>query len=114
MGLKNGNAMFQRMMEWVLEDIPCANPYVDDIIVGSMGDTQEELLQNHERDIRTVLEKLKEHKLVVDPKKPTSSFARLSSVGILSARASEVQLQENSCPFRTGSCHTPSQHYEDF
>ncbi len=35
MGLKNGNAMFQRMMECVLRDIENADPYVDDIIIGS-------------------------------------------------------------------------------
>ena len=69
MGLKNGNAMFQRMMEWVLRDIPNANPYVDDIIVGSVGNSKEELLRNHERDLRAVLETLKANKLVVDPKK---------------------------------------------
>ncbi len=30
---KNGNAMFQRMMEWVLAELDNADPYVDDIIV---------------------------------------------------------------------------------
>ena len=69
MGLKNGNAMFQRMMEWVLRDHEYADPYVDDIIVGSTGDTEEELLANHERDLRAVLETLQENELVVDPKK---------------------------------------------
>ena len=40
MGLKNGNAMFQRMMEWVLREHENADPYVDDIIVGYTGDTK--------------------------------------------------------------------------
>ena len=66
MGLKNGNAMFQRMMEWVLRDHPNADPYVDDIIIGSTGDTEEELLANHEADIRGVLETLRENCLVAD------------------------------------------------
>ena len=69
MGLNNGNAMFQRMMEWVLRDHPNADPYVDDIIIGSTADTEEELLTVHEKDIRAVLETLKEQKLVADPKK---------------------------------------------
>ena len=69
MGLKNGNAMFQRMMEWVLKDHPSTDPYVDDIIVGSVGSTEEELIQNHKRDLCAVLDTLAEHKLVVDPKK---------------------------------------------
>ncbi len=37
MSLKNGNTMFQRMMEWVLQDLENADPYVDDIIIGSTG-----------------------------------------------------------------------------
>ena len=47
MGLKNGNAMFQRMMEWVLRDLDFADPYVDDIVVGSTAETEEELLVQH-------------------------------------------------------------------
>ena len=46
-----------------------SNNYVDDIIVGSTGDTEEELISNHERDLRAVLEKLKEAHLVADPRK---------------------------------------------
>ncbi len=38
MGLKNGNAMFQRMMEWFHRDLENANPYVDDIIIRSTGE----------------------------------------------------------------------------
>jgi len=34
MGLKNGNAQFQRMMEWVLRQFDFAYPYVNDIITG--------------------------------------------------------------------------------
>ncbi len=48
MGLKNGNAMFQRMMEWVLRDLENADPYVDDIIFGSTGKNMEEIMINHE------------------------------------------------------------------
>ena len=69
MGLKNGNAMFQRMMEWVLRDLENADPYVDDVIVGSTGNTEAELMINHERDVRAVLETLKKYQLVVDPRK---------------------------------------------
>ena len=69
MGLKNGNAMFQRMMEWVLRNLEKTDPYVDDIIVGSTGETEQELMENHEKDLRRLLEVLTEAKLVVDPKK---------------------------------------------
>ena len=66
MGLKNGNAMFQRMMEWVLEKHTNADPYVDDVIIGSTGNTEEELLDNHERDVREVLQTLAEQSLYAD------------------------------------------------
>jgi len=39
LGMKNASAQFQRMMEWVLRDIPNANPYIEDIIVGFDGET---------------------------------------------------------------------------
>ena len=39
MGLKNGNAIFQRVMEHVLRDIDYADAYVDDVIVGSTGNS---------------------------------------------------------------------------
>jgi hypothetical protein len=37
MGLKNAGAQFQRMMEWVLRDHDTADPYIDDILIGSTG-----------------------------------------------------------------------------
>ena len=70
MGLKNGNAQFQRMMEWVLRDVDdFANPYVDDIIIGSTGNTPEEVIQNHTRHVIRVLQVLEENKLVCCPRK---------------------------------------------
>ena len=69
MGLRNGNAIFQRMMEHVLRDIPYADAYVDDVIIGSTGDTEEEVLKNHERDLRHVLDVLAHNQLFVDQKK---------------------------------------------
>jgi hypothetical protein len=68
MGLKNENAMFQRMMEWVLQDLENAVPYVDDIIIGSTGNTWEEVIANHERDVRAVLNTLISNELIVDPR----------------------------------------------
>ncbi len=69
MGLKTGNAMFQRMMEWVLQDLENADPYVDDIIIGSTGENMEEIMANHEKDVRAVLRLLREENLIVDPNK---------------------------------------------
>jgi hypothetical protein len=69
MGAKNGNAAFQRMMDWILKDLDCADPFVDDVIVFSTGDTEEELIHNHMKDLCTVLNRLREHQLVCDKSK---------------------------------------------
>ena len=43
MGVTNGNAAFQRMLENLLEPVrDCADPFVDDVIIASRG-TQYEL-----------------------------------------------------------------------
>ena len=64
MGVKNGNTQFQRTMEWVLRDLPFADCYVDDIIIGSTGETEEEILANHAKHVEAVLLALEEHQLV--------------------------------------------------
>ena len=69
MGLKNGGAIFQRMMEWVLKGLEGVNVYMDDVIVGTSGDTFEEILENHSQALRAVLDRLKESELRVDPRK---------------------------------------------
>ena len=69
MGLKNAGSQFQRMMEWVVQDLPHVDPYIDDISVGSMGENIEELVANHERDLQQLLERLEENKMVCSPTK---------------------------------------------
>ena len=69
LGLRNGGAIFQRTMEWVLRGLKGVSVYIDDVVVGSMGDTYEECLRNHDKKLMEVLENLKENMLIVDPKK---------------------------------------------
>jgi len=69
MGLKNAGSQFQRMMEWVLKDLPNVDPYIDDIIVGSVGENIEDLVSNHERDLLQVMERLEQHELICSPTK---------------------------------------------
>ena len=72
MGAKNGNAAFQRMMEDLLGPVrDCADPFVDDIIIGSGTEdmTEDELIGAHENDLRKVLSELDKHNMVCKPTK---------------------------------------------
>ena len=78
MGTKNGNPAFQRMMEGLLQPVrDCADPFVDDIIIGSGTEdmTNDELIKAHEKDLRRVLGVFDEHSMVWKPTK-TSLFVR--------------------------------------
>ena len=55
MGLKNAGTQFQRMMEWVLRPTPDSDPYMDDVITGSMGQSLEEALLANYEAVRKVL-----------------------------------------------------------
>ena len=72
MGAKNGNAVFQRMMEDLLGPVrDCADPFVDDIIMGSGTEdmTEDELIETHEKDLRLVLSEPDQHNVVCKPTK---------------------------------------------
>ena len=69
MGLTNAPSIFQRVMEYVLRDHPNANPYIDDIIIGTTADNDEDLLKNHVEDVRRVFQTLAENDILVNPKK---------------------------------------------
>ena len=64
MGVRNGNAQFQRMMEWVLKDLPYGDMYVDDVIIGSTGETEQELLSNHAKNLDEVLRLFAQHNFI--------------------------------------------------
>ena len=67
MGLKNASVQFQHMMNDVLESVKhIASCYVDDIIVGSRQVEGEDLFVTHDKDLRMVLDLLRESTLVVD------------------------------------------------
>ena len=69
MGIINGNAIYQRMMEWELDEFDFADSYVDDVIIGSNGATQEEAIANHILDLTQILDKFEKDKLVVNGSK---------------------------------------------
>jgi hypothetical protein len=54
MGLKNAGSQFQRMMEWVLREHPTADPYIDDVLVGSTGNTVERTYEQSSKHWRNI------------------------------------------------------------
>ena len=74
MGVTNGNAAFQRMLEDLLQPVrDCADPFMDAVIIAS-GDpsmSYDELLHTHERDVTRVLDLLVQHKLKGSSNKAT-------------------------------------------
>ena len=77
-GAKSGNAAFQHMMENLLQPVrDCADPFVDDIIIGSGTEdmTDEELIEAHEKDLRRALGVLDKYSMVRKPTKD-SLFVR--------------------------------------
>ena len=75
MGITNGPPFFQLVMDHVLQGLDCAEVYIDDIIIGSSDDTEEEPLANHDRDVRAVLDSLRKEELVASVSK-TDFFVR--------------------------------------
>ena len=69
MGAKNGNAAFQRMMDWVLEEFDFADPFVDDVLISSSGSNPEDAIRNHLEHLTRVLTRFRELGLVCDLEK---------------------------------------------
>lgn len=65
MGVNNGPSMFQRMISWVLRDVPRAVVYVDDVLSGTPVGEPGCLLRDHDRDVRNILDAFRLHKLCV-------------------------------------------------
>ena len=84
MGITNGYATFQRMLENLLEPVrDCADPFVNDVIIAS-GDpsmSYNELLDAHERDITRVLDLLVRHKLTGSSDKATIAVSEVIFAG---------------------------------
>jgi hypothetical protein len=103
MGLKNAGAQFQRVMEWVLDGIECCNVYIDDIVIGSKGETMEEAIANHERDVRLVLDRLVENRLIVNNKKVHMFLEEVEFCGHLLREGEEPPPRANSFRSKSGS-----------
>ena len=78
MGAKNGNAVFQRMTEDLLGPVrDCADPFVDDIIIGSGTEemSEDDLIKADEKDLGRVLDSLDRHERICKPT-PASLFVK--------------------------------------
>ena len=103
MGAKNGNAAFQRMMEDLLCPVrDCADPFVEDIIIGSGTEdmTEDELIKAHEKDLRRVLSELDKHNMVCKPTKASLFVRELEFAGHVVGHG-----QRRPMPGRLASLH---------
>lgn len=67
MGLKNAGQQFQAMVEDRLEPVrDIADPFIDDIVIGSKVEPGFDLIDQHYQDIRRVMDILAKEKLVAD------------------------------------------------
>ena len=71
-GLMNAGSTFQRLMDQVLDGLDCIFVYLDDILIASNS------IQEHERDVREVLQRLRSAGLYYNPAK--SSFFQQEGV----------------------------------
>ena len=84
MGVVNGNAAFQRMLDSLIEPVrDCADPFVDNVIIASRDPSMsyDELLEAHERDVTRVLDLLVRHKLTGSSDKATIAVSEMVFAG---------------------------------
>ena len=103
MGARTDNAAFQRMMEDLLGPVrDCADPFVDDIIIGSGIEdmTEDELIEAHEKDLRRVLSELDKHNMVFKPTKASLLVREVEFAGHVVGHG-----QRRPIPGRLASVH---------
>ena len=111
MGAKNGNAAFQRMMEDLLGPVrDCADPFVDDIIIGSGTEnmTEDELIDAHEKDLRRVLSELDKHNMVCKPTKASLFVKEVEFTGHVVGHGQHRPYLGSWRPCTTGRSPRPS------
>ena len=89
-GLCNAPATFQRMMNEIFRDMldVCVVIYLDDILVFSESEDE------HERHLRQVLQRLRQHRLVAKPKKCVFGRQRVEFLGYV-IEDGKLSMEEN-------------------
>ena len=106
MGLKNAPIQFQQMMDDLLDPVKdICNAYIDDLIISTKVGPGEDMFEKHEKDVRRVLNRLLEVKLIAEIKKnadflyPRWNFVVTSWVMVLGGQHPEpyAQLKNGKC-----------------
>ena len=63
MGIKQAPALFQRMVNWILREVPCARAYVDDILAGTEDVINP--VKRHYEDVCRVLDALRKYFITI-------------------------------------------------
>ena len=97
MGVKNGPSLFQRLMQWVLRHCNNVNVYIGDIIIGSQGDTEAELVANHTREVGAVLEALRTAKISLKGAKSKMFVREVQFCGHILANGTRRAVPSKMC-----------------
>ncbi|KAG1532941.1 hypothetical protein G6F49_013614 [Rhizopus delemar] len=64
-GLKHVSSHFMRIMNLILSDLSNVHVYVDDIVIGTPGDSMEK----HYQAVSAVIDRLTQHNMILNPQK---------------------------------------------
>jgi hypothetical protein len=87
-GLRNASQTFQRLLNQVLQGLDFTFAYVDDILIASSSRDE------HLKHVDTVLQRLNEHGIVVNPKKCVFGVEELDFLGVRITRNGITPLPE--------------------
>ena len=99
------------MMEDLLGPVRyCADPFVDDIIIGSGTEnmTEDELIEAHEKDLHRVLSELDKHNMVCKPTKASLFVKEVEFAGHVVVTGNAVPCLGSLRPCTTGRSPRPS------
>ena len=76
-GMKNAGQTFQRYIHQVLSGLNYVFPFIDDLIIGSVDETQ------HREHLRTVLQRLEDHGITINPSKCNFGQSEVKFLGYI-------------------------------